>query len=293
MRSGPNKKKRRAANKKPASRQSRHSEHKSQKGGPQKRKPAPRDKQSVSNVIMDQGPLVLTGRHTCEAVLRYQPRRVSHIWLLEGAKGLDIHLKLAQGTRRPISFVDRAELDAMAPEMSHQGIVLTVEEFPLHDMEELPRSDMPLWVGLDGIQDPRNLGAAARACYAFGADGICIPKNRAAQVTPLAEKIAVGCLARLPVAQVTNLRRAMDYARKEGFWIVGAEANGEADPWEVDMNQPLFLMVGGEDSGLRRLTRENCDQIVRLPTPRAVSLNAADALAVFLYEMNRQRKISE
>ena len=148
---------------------------------------------------------------------------------------------------------------------------------------------MPLWVGLDGVQDPRNLGAAARACYAFGADGLCIPKNRAAQVTPITEKIAVGALSRLPVAQVTNLRRAMDFARKEGFWIVGAEANGECAPWEVDMNQPLFILMGGEDSGLRRLTRENCDQIVRLPTPRPMSLNAADALTVFLYETNRQR----
>ena len=248
-----------------------------------RRKPAP--------IVEDpfDGPTRLTGRHTCEAVLRYQPKRVSRVWLLEGGKGLDLHLKLAQGLRCTIQFVDRGELDALAPDVSHQGVVLEVAEFPLHAVEDLPRSDVPLWVGLDGIQDPRNLGAAARACYAFGADGLCIPKNRSAQVTPLAEKIAVGCLSRLPVAQVTNLRRAMDFARKEGFWIVGAEANGEVDPWEVDMNQPLFLMVGGEDSGLRRLTRENCDQIVRLPTPRPVSLNAADALAVFLYEMSRQR----
>ena len=81
----------------------------------------------------------------------------------------------------------------------------------------------------------------------------------------------------------------MDFARKEGFWIVGAEANGEYAPWEVDMNQPLFILMGGGDSGLRRLTRENCDQIVRLPTPRQMSLNAADALTVFLYETNRQK----
>jgi 23S rRNA (guanosine2251-2'-O)-methyltransferase len=290
MRSGPPKKKRRTNKKQKPERNARFSENKQRKTNGARRKANPKTEHNGPAVIAEEGPSYLTGRHTCEAVLRYQPRRVLHVWLLEGAKGLDIHLKLAQGLRRPITFVERAELDDLAPDLSHQGVVLSVDEFPLHAMEDLPRSEMPLWVGLDGIQDPRNLGAAARACYAFGADGMCIPKNRAAQVTPLTEKIAVGCLARLPVAQVTNLRRAMDYARKEGFWIVGAEANGEADPWEVDMNQPLFLMVGGEDSGLRRLTRENCDQIVRLPTPRAVSLNAADALAVFLYEMNRQRQ---
>ena len=231
----------------------------------------------------------LTGRHTCEAVLRYQPKRVRHLYILDGGKGLDLHLKLAQGIRCRISFVSRMELDQRAPDLQHQGVILEVEAYPTVAMEDLPRSEMPLWVGLDGVQDPRNLGAAARACYAFGADGLCIPKNRAAQVTPITEKIAVGALSRLPVAQVTNLRRAMDFARKEGFWIVGAEANGECAPWEVDMNQPLFILMGGEDSGLRRLTRENCDQIVRLPTPRPMSLNAADALTVFLYETNRQR----
>jgi 23S rRNA (guanosine2251-2'-O)-methyltransferase len=239
---------------------------------------------------LPEGVVYLTSRHTCEAVLRYQPRRVRHIYLLEGGKGLDLHLKLAQGIRCRISFESRMELDDRAPDVQHQGVILEVEEFPTVDLEDLPRSEVPLWVGLDGVQDPRNLGAAARACYAFGADGLCIPKNRAAQVTPITEKIAVGALSRLPVAQVTNLRRAMDYARKEGFWIVGAEANGDAAPWEVDMRRPMFLLMGGEDSGLRRLTRENCDQIVRLPTPRPMSLNAADALTVFLYELNRQRQ---
>jgi 23S rRNA (guanosine2251-2'-O)-methyltransferase len=239
---------------------------------------------------LPEGVVYLTSRHTCEAVLRYQPERVRHIYLLEGSKGLDLHLKLAQGVRCRISFASRMELDDRAPDLQHQGVVLEVDEYPTVALEDLPRSDVPLWVGLDGVQDPRNLGAAARACYAFGADGLCIPKNRAAQVTPITEKIAVGALSRLPVAQVTNLRRAMDYARKEGFWIVGAEANGEVAPWDVDMRQPMFLLMGGEDSGLRRLTRENCDQIVRLPTPRPMSLNAADALTVFLYELNRQRQ---
>ena len=149
----------------------------------------------TSQFTLPEDVFYLTGRHTCEAVLRYQPKRVRHLYILDGGKGLDLHLKLAQGIRCRISFVSRMDLDQRAPDLQHQGVILEVEAYPTVAMEDLPRSEMPLWVGLDGVQDPRNLGAAARACYAFGADGLCIPKNRAAQVTPITEKIAVGALS--------------------------------------------------------------------------------------------------
>ena len=157
----------------------------------------------------------LTGRHTCEAVLRYQPKRVRHLYILDGGKGLDLHLKLAQGIRCRISFMSRHELDQRAPDLQHQGVILEVEAYPTVDMEDLPRSS-PLWVGLDGVQDPR-----IRCC---GSGLLCVwcgwfvyPQKPCCPSNTRYGKDCGGCFITSPVAQVTNLRRAMDLRVKRGF----------------------------------------------------------------------------
>jgi 23S rRNA (guanosine2251-2'-O)-methyltransferase len=143
---------------------------------------------------------------------------------------------------------------------------------------------------LDGVEDPRNLGAAARAACALGADAVVIPRRSAAGPTASAYRASAGALARLPLVEVENLRRALDLLKERGFWTVGAEAFGSERPWQVDWRSKIALVVGGEDRGVRRLVREACDHLVAIPMANdEITLNAADAATVLLYEARRQR----
>ena len=168
--------------------------------------------------------------------------------------------------------------------------MLACGPFPYVDIEDFDAAPS-LSLVLDGLEDPRNLGAAARAAYALGADLVVVPRDRACAVTASALKASAGALARIPVAQVQNLSRALQQLKDKGAWLVGAEADASMPPWQVDLKSQIVLVVGGEDRGLRRLTREACDHVVSIPMPAPdMSLNAADAATVLLYEALRQRR---
>jgi len=172
--------------------------------------------------------------------------------------------------------------------------VARVRPYPYVDVDTLASGTRPALLLLDGVEDPRNLGAAARAAYALGATGLAIPRRRAASVTPTAELVAAGALAALPVAQVTNVARCLEQLKERGLWTVAAEADARTRPWEVDLTVPVAIVVGGEDRGVRRLVRAHCDHVVAIPMAAAgVSLNAADAACVLLYEMARQRALTD
>ncbi|MDD9812610.1 MAG: 23S rRNA (guanosine(2251)-2'-O)-methyltransferase RlmB [Gammaproteobacteria bacterium] len=149
----------------------------------------------------------------------------------------------------------------------------------------------PLLLILDRIQDPHNLGACLRAADGAGADAVILPKDGACRVTPAAARVAAGAAARLPVFRVANLARAMQELRGRGVWLTGADAAAERELYAVDWRAPAAIVLGGEGRGLRRLTRENCDQLARIPLAAGgvASLNAAVAAAVFLFEAVRQR----
>jgi 23S rRNA (guanosine2251-2'-O)-methyltransferase len=135
------------------------------------------------------------------------------------------------------------------------------------------------------------LGRAARSAFAFGADLLVIPKDRSAEVTAIAEKTAVGCLARIPVARVTNLNRALDDLKQAGLWVLGTSDKASKAAWKVDMKGPTALVIGNEEKGLRKGVAESCDELVQIPMQSPdMSLNAADALTVLLYEVLRQRR---
>ena len=140
------------------------------------------------------------------------------------------------------------------------------------------------------MQDPRNLGACLRSAEAAGATAVLIPRDRAAQLSPAAHKASAGSSERVPLIAVTNLARALEQLRELGYWISGLAGDAEASLWEAELAGPLVLVMGGEEGGMRRLTRERCDRLLAIPMAGAVeSLNVSVAAAVCLFEARRQR----
>ena len=188
----------------------------------------------------------------------------------------------------------RAELDRITDGAVHQGLALQVPAYDYAHPDDLLSVELPgtpLIVALDGITDPRNLGAIIRSVGAFGGHGVVVPARRSAGMTAAAWKTAAGAAARIPVAQATNLTRALESYRKAGFFVVGLDADGDVQLPGLELaDQPLVVVVGSEGKGLSRLVRETCDQIVSIPMAGVTeSLNAGIATAVTLYEIARSR----
>jgi 23S rRNA (guanosine2251-2'-O)-methyltransferase len=226
-------------------------------------------------------------------VLRSSSGRVQKIFI-QKEKGPDrigeiIHLAKARSI--PFVFVPKAGLDEMAP--GHQGAVavLSAREFvPLDDI--LARTDRPFLVLLDEVEDPQNLGAIIRTAEAAGADGLVLTERHSAGVTETVMEVSAGAAEHLAVARVKNLAQAMTDLKERGLWLVGAEA-GSRETWlDFDYTVPLGIVLGSEGRGLRRLTRDRCDQLLSIPLfGRVNSLNVGAAAAVFFFEVVRQRRL--
>ena len=183
----------------------------------------------------------------------------------------------------------RARVEELARGGAHQGVVARVGPYPYVHLDELLASPDPLLVVLDGVTDPRNLGAVLRAADGAGASGVVIPKDRAVGVTAAAVKASAGASEHVPVARETNLRRAIDRIKGAGVWAYAAEVGGTRYTG-VDLTGPVALVLGSEGRGVRRLVREGCDGALSIPMLGAVgSLNVSVAAAVLLYEARRQR----
>lgn len=188
----------------------------------------------------------------------------------------------------------RSELDRLTDGAVHQGLAIQVPPYEYAhpaDLIDPERVGTPLIVALDGITDPRNLGAIVRSTAAFGGHGVVVPARRSVGMTASAWKTSAGAAARIPVAQATNLTRALEEYRKAGFFIVGLDMDGDVDLPGLELaTEPLVVVVGSEGKGLSRLVRETCDQIVSIPMSSSVeSLNAGLAAGVTLYEIARRR----
>ena len=185
--------------------------------------------------------------------------------------------------------VSRQRVDELSAGGVHQGVVARVESYPYSGLGEILAPPEPLVLVLDGVTDPRNLGAVLRAADAAGAGGVVIPKDRAVGVTAAAVKASAGASEHVRVARVTNLRRTVDTMKGAGLWVYAAEAGGT--PYmELDLAGALALVLGSEGRGVRRLVREGCDGTVSIPMLGAVeSLNVSVACAVLLYEARRSR----
>ena len=201
-------------------------------------------------------------------------------------------LKLALHLGLPIREAHRAEVEGISP--NSQGIILAIKPFQYSSFEEImQRAKHPaLIVALDGVTDPRNLGAIIRSAAAFGAAGVVMTERRAASMTASAWKSSAGAAARLPIAQVTNLARTIDAAKKEGLFVVGLD--GESEDLISTMkiaSEPLMIVVGSEGKGLARLTREKCDLVISIPIGATTeSLNASVATAIALFSVDQERR---
>ncbi|MGO3649441.1 23S rRNA (guanosine(2251)-2'-O)-methyltransferase RlmB [Agrococcus casei] len=208
-------------------------------------------------------------------------------------------MRIATGRGVPIMEVMRPELDRLTGADSvHQGLALKVPPYQYsHPSDLLDRAaragEAPLIVALDGVTDPRNLGAIVRSAAAFGAHGVVIPQRRSAGMTASAWKTSAGAAARLPVALASNLNNALKDLKADGLFIAGLDAGGDVDLPSLNLaKEPLVIVVGSEGEGLSRLAREICDVIVSIPIGADTeSLNAGIAASVSLYEISKQRAV--
>lgn len=241
---------------------------------------------------------LLYGRNAVREALRARRRRLHRLLLAErGREGGDQRLReLADEARRAgIAVLEgpRQQLDRAAPGANHQGVALEAGPYPYVDFRELlaEAGASPLYLALDQVQDPQNVGTLLRTAEAVGVTGVLIPEHRAAAITPAVVNASSGATEHLRVARVTNLARALAQLKGAGVWVAGLEAAPEAGPLDdADLAGPLALVVGSEGRGISRLVRETCDFLVRLPMRgRIASLNAAVAGSVALYAADRQR----
>ena len=177
--------------------------------------------------------------------------------------------------------------------VNHQGFIAFTKEYKYYNLDEITSSENDsLIVALDGLEDPHNLGAIVRTCEIAGASGIILPKNRSVKVTPTVVKVSTGATEYVKIAQVTNLVSSLKELKKQGYWIVGAEAGLQSENfWNIDYKMKICLVVGSEGRGISRLVKEECDYLVEIPMWGKVnSLNASVSCGILIYEIRRQQR---
>jgi 23S rRNA (guanosine2251-2'-O)-methyltransferase len=236
------------------------------------------------------------GIHAISAALEHQPGTVLEAWLDRRRKDKRIDALSRQLERSGVQVhtLNKNELDDMAQGQRHQGAVARVrlaKSGNEKDLESiLNQTDQPFLLILDGVTDPHNLGACLRSADAAGVHAVIAPKDNAASLTATARKVASGAAETVPFIQVTNLSRTMKKLQDAGVWIVGLAGETEQELYNIDLKGPLALAMGAEGKGLRRLTREHCDHLVRIPMVGTVeSLNVSVATGICLFEALRQR----
>jgi len=236
----------------------------------------------------------LTGFHAVEEALA-AGRSLDRLVIASGRHGdrMEAIVRLAKSRGVPVRFEERHQLDRLAGTREHQGVVALAAARPAIGLEDLlaQKNQQGLYVLLDGVEDPHNLGAIVRTSLAAGASGVVIPERRAVGLTDTVERAAAGALAHLPVARVKNLVRAMEEMKEAGYWLVGLDERAEKTYTDVDLKGPVGIVMGGEGEGLHELTRKRCDFLVSIPTTGPVrSLNVSVAAGVILFEAVRQRR---
>jgi len=243
------------------------------------------------------GTETIYGVHAVRIMLERHPERVHGVRIAQQRDDPRVRAidELARRHQRPVQRVDARALKHLLGDVAHQGVAADITPLPPWTEDELlvalQKVSAPLLLALDGVQDPHNLGACLRSADACGALAVIVPRDRAAQVTPTVRKVAVGAAETTPVVAVTNLVRALKLLKQAGLWVIGADAAGDKSAQRVDLTGPVVLVLGAEGTGLRHLTRQTCDFLVRLPQLGAVeSLNVSVAAGMLLYEALRQRE---
>jgi len=240
-------------------------------------------------------PRIVFGFHAVLARLRADPASVVEIFLDEtrnDARGKDL-VALAERHGVRLMRVPTKRLDGFYGGGRHQGVLARVAVKSLgDDLDDVLRAvERPLLLVLDGVTDPHNLGACLRVANAAGANAVIAPKDRAAGITPTVSKVASGAAEATPYLMVTNLARTLGELKERNIWIVGADERADKTLYEADLPDSIAWVLGAEGEGMRRLTRENCDYLVRIPMRGEVeSLNVSVSAGVCLFESVRRRK---
>ena len=260
---------------------------------------APALARTPSRPFLEEGAEIIAGRNPVVEALRADiPARVLYVaYRIDTDDRVREAIKIAADRDIPMVEVSRDRLDQLTGGAVHQGIGLEIPPYEYAHPDDLVEAahqagEMPLIVALDGVTDPRNLGAIARSAAAFGAHGIVVPSRRSVGVTSGAWKTSAGTLATLPVARASNLTQTLKAYRKEGLFVVGLDGDAKEEIADNTLlTEPLVLVVGSEGKGLSRLVRETCDMLARIPMgERVESLNAGVAAGIALYEIARRRR---
>ena len=239
---------------------------------------------------------VLVGRNAVTEALK-SGRGINKLWIASGDREGSVAEIAALAKERGIvvQYVERAKIEALAGGHRHQGVLAYVAPVPYAELEDIlkaaeAKGEAPFLVLLDELEDPHNLGALLRTADATGVHGLLIPKRRSVSLNATVAKTSAGAVEYVPVARIGNIAQTLKKLKEKGFWVAGADMDGEKAYYEADLTGPLVLVVGSEGKGMSRLTKEACDFIVRMPmVGRINSLNASVAGSILMYESMRQR----
>jgi 23S rRNA (guanosine2251-2'-O)-methyltransferase len=242
-------------------------------------------------------PRVIYGRNPVREALE-AGEAIEKVILAQGIHGRIIEAIRFQARRRGIRTeeMERRKLEELVGSEHTQGVAAFLSEGRYRELIDIlnisrERDEPPLIALLDGIEDPRNLGAIIRSAEGAGVHGVVIPKRRAVSLTETVAKTSAGAVAYMAVAQVSNMAQAIKQLKDEGMWIVGADPEGDEIYYRADLTGPLGIVIGGEGKGMRRLVKEKCDFLVRIPLKgKVTSLNASVAAALLFFEARRQRE---
>jgi 23S rRNA (guanosine2251-2'-O)-methyltransferase len=225
-------------------------------------------------------------------------RKVHKIYVQEGRTGKKIEelLRFAQKKAVFVQYVEKQRLDEMYTVSNHQGIIAQVDSYQYAEVDEMLEKaamagDEPFLLILDGMEDPQNMGSIIRTAECAGVQGVIIPQHNSSEITAAVARASAGAVEHILVARETNLVNCIKRLKEKGLWVIGADMDGTSDYFNCKMPSPTVLVIGGEGRGIRRLVRENCDLLVKIPMMGSVqSLNASVAAALVMYEVLRQRR---
>jgi len=258
----------------------------------------PPSKAAKPKTLEDPGPRWVYGVQPVLEALKSRGGRAEKIWVAFGRSGTAVQriLEQAKQQKTPVSFKDRASLDAKAGTAKHQGILALVSGIETLELDpflrKLPKEKRRFLALLDEVQDPHNLGAILRTACASGVEGVLLPKHRTSPLTPAAVKTSAGAAEWVPLVRVGNAAEALRRIREEGIFVVGADASAGNEIYEQDFRQDVCVVIGGEGKGLRPVLKKNCDALVSIPMIGPIdSLNASVAAGILFYEVVRQRAV--
>lgn len=236
---------------------------------------------------------LIYGIHAVESALKHGCENVLEIWILQGRKDKRIQSVIELARKHGISLeaISSDKMKKKCPDASHQGVIASIRRAKTGSvsLEDILDRDKLLLLILDEVQDPHNIGACLRTADAAGVDAVIVSKNRSPGITSVVRKVASGAAETVPFIQVSNLARAMQQLRDNNVWIVGTSGDTDASIYDISPTHRMAVVMGSEGKGMRRLTRENCDELVSIPMAGTVeSLNISVATGICLFEVRRK-----